>query len=101
MVTVVEGFEAEKVLEIVEAEEAEEVKEVEEEKVSLPESLPLEIPAPEKEEEPAVTVAEGFEAEEVEEIEEAVEAEEVEEVRRSRRGKSQPSGVIAFGNTCS
>ncbi len=63
-VTVEEGPEVEKVLEIVAAAEAEEA---EEEKVSPPESLPLETPTPEKEEEPAVTVAEDHEEKEEEE----------------------------------
>ena len=75
-----------------------EEEEVEEEEASLPESLPLETPAPEKEEEAAVTVAEGREGEKVAEI---VEVEEAEEEKEVEEEEARPSGIIAFGNICS
>ena len=66
--TLVEAHEAE---EVAEAEEVkEETEEVEEKKASLEESLPIEIPAPEKEKEEGVAVAEGLEIEEAEATEE-------------------------------
>jgi hypothetical protein len=78
-VAVVEDREAEEVVEIVATEAGEEEKEAEEEEASPQESSPLETPAPEKEEEAAVTVVEDREAEEVIEIAAAEEEKEVEE----------------------
>jgi hypothetical protein len=83
-VTVAEGLETEEVEEVLEIVEVEGVKEIEEEKAGLPESLPLEIPVLEEEEEAAVIVAEDLEAEEVEEGVEIVEVEEAKEIEEEK-----------------
>ena len=85
-VTVAEGLEVEKVLETAAAEEAEEEREEEKEKAELPESLPVETPAPEEEEEAAVAVVEDLEAERVVETAAAEEAEEVKEAEEEEVG---------------